>query len=89
MIKYMEEQNDIFIGHNTWFRYEAMSYRLLKNYRLNYHIIPSSSVIIPGHTVAMSSYAGTIAAKMQSVVCTDLELHFGGNFPKLHLFLGF
>ena len=89
MIKYMKEQNDIFMGHNTWFRYEAMSYRLLKNYRLNYHITPSSSVIIPGHTVAMSSYAGMIAAKMQSVVCTDLELHFGGNFPKLHLFLGF
>ena len=58
MIKYMEEKNDIFIGHNTWYRYEAMSYRLLKNYRLNYHVIPSSSVVIPGHTVAMSSYAG-------------------------------
>ena len=67
----MKEQNDIFMGHNTWFRYEAMSYRLLKNYRLNYHITPSSSVIIPGHTVAMSSYAGNTlhsALKMEKIV---------------------
>ena len=39
-----------------------MSYRLLKNYNLNYHLLPNSSTIIPGHTNSMSSYAGVLGS---------------------------
>ena len=60
MIKYMKDMNDIYFAHNAWHMYQAMSYRILKNYKLNYHVLPGSSVLIPGHTIAMSSYAGTV-----------------------------
>ena len=58
IIKFLEEERDILIGHNTWHEYRAMSYRILKNYNFNYHILPGSSTLVPGHTIAMSSYAG-------------------------------
>ena len=60
MIKYMKDMNDIYFAHNAWHMYQAMSYRILKNYKFNYHVLPGSSVLIPGHTIAMSSYAGTV-----------------------------
>ena len=62
LIKFLEEKRDIFFGHNTWHEYRAMSYRILKNYNLNVHVLPDSSDRIPGHTIAMSSYAGSIAS---------------------------
>merc|ERR1711994_69939 len=37
-----------------------MGYRFLKKYNLNYHLTPGSSIVVPGHTATMSSYAGTI-----------------------------
>ena len=60
MIKYIKDMNDIYFAHNTWHVYQAMSYKMLKNYKFNYHVLPGSSVLIPGHTIAMSSYAGTV-----------------------------
>ena len=62
IIKFLEDQKDILIGHNTWHEYRALAFKMLKNYRLNYHVLPGSSRLIPGHTIAMSSYAGTIAS---------------------------
>ena len=58
----MEDHKDIFLGHNTWLDYESMSYRILKNYNLNYHVLPDSPKVIPGHTVSMSSYGGCLAS---------------------------
>ena len=34
--------------------------RFLKKYQLNYHVLPSSHDLVPGHTATMSSYSGTI-----------------------------
>lgn len=58
IIKFLEDQKDILVAHNTWHIYQAMSYKFLKNYDLNYHVLPGSSSVIPGHKIAMSSYAG-------------------------------
>ena len=58
VIKFLEDQRDILFAHNTWHEYRAMSYRFLKNYNLNFHVEPGSTTLIPGHTIAMSSYAG-------------------------------
>ena len=59
IIKFLEDKKDILFGHNTWHEYRAMSYRILKNYNLNFHVLPGNSQVVPGHTIAMSSYAGT------------------------------
>ena len=63
IIKFLEDQKDILFAHNTWHEYRAMSYRFLKNYDLNYHVLPGSSSVIPGHKIAMSSYAGDTFVK--------------------------
>ena len=39
--------------------FHQMSFRILKNYKLNYHILPDSSELVPGNQISMSSYAGT------------------------------
>ena len=62
LIKFLESNRDILFGHNTWHEYRAMAYRILKNYNLNLHVLPGSTDVIPGHTIAMSSYAGSIAS---------------------------
>ena len=36
--------------------------RLLKRYNLNYHRVSGGGELVPGHTVTMSSYPGTIAS---------------------------
>ena len=62
IIKYLKDKKDIVLGHNTWLDYASMSYRILKNYNLNYHLLPNSSTVIPGHTNSMSSYAGVLGS---------------------------
>jgi hypothetical protein len=62
IIKYLDEKKDILFGHNTWHVYQAMSYKFLKNYQLNFHVVPGSPDVIPGHTISMSSYAGSLAS---------------------------
>ena len=62
LIKYVKENNDIVFAHNAWHEYRAMAYRVLKNYKLNYHILPDSSDLIPGNVISMSSYAGYAAS---------------------------
>lgn len=34
--------------------------RFLKKYNLNYHLLPDSPELVPGHTLTMSSYTATI-----------------------------
>jgi len=60
LIKHLPEQADLYVSHNTWHEYRAMGYRFLKKYNLNYHVLPGSKDLVPGHTASMSSYTGTI-----------------------------
>ena len=50
-----------------------MAYRVLKNYKFNYHILPESSELIPGSTISMSSYAG-IAVSLDDFYLTSSGL---------------
>ena len=45
----------IFQFHGNFF---SSHRRVLKNYNFNYHLLPGSKATVPGHTIAMSSYAG-------------------------------
>ena len=49
---------EVFIGHATWHVYESLDYRVVKRYNLNYHQVTGD--LVPGHTIAMSSYAGIL-----------------------------
>lgn len=60
LVKYLEGQQELFVGHNAWHEYRAMEYRFLKKYNLNYHLLPASEKVVPGHTATMSSYAGSL-----------------------------
>jgi len=59
IIKHLPEAGDLYVGHNTWHEYAAMGYRVLKKYNMPFRLTGSSSETVPGHTVSMSSYAGT------------------------------
>ena len=60
LIKHLPQLRDLYVGHNTWHEYSAMGYRFLKKYKFNYHLLEESDEVIPGHTMTMSSYAGTV-----------------------------
>jgi len=60
LIKYLPEENDVLVAHNTWHEYRAMTYKVIKRYELNYH--SAMGELIPGHTTSMSSYAGSVAS---------------------------
>ena len=49
---------EVLVGHATWHVFESLSYKMVKRYNLNYHT--AAGDIVPGHTIAMSSYAGNI-----------------------------
>ena len=49
---------EVLAGHATWHVYESLPYRMVKRYNLNYHLVTGG--LVPGHTIAMSSYAGTL-----------------------------
>jgi len=49
---------EVLTGHATWHVYESLPYRMVKRYNLNYHEVTGE--LVPGHTIAMSSYAGTL-----------------------------
>jgi len=49
---------DVVMGHATWHVYESLAYKMIKRYNLNYHT--AAGDLVPGHTIAMSSYAGNI-----------------------------
>jgi len=49
---------EVLTGHATWHVYESLPYRMVKRYNLNYHQVTGD--LVPGHTIAMTSYAGTL-----------------------------
>ena len=50
----------MYVGHNAWHEYIAMSYRVLKKYNLPYRILSDTEERVAAETATMSSYAGTI-----------------------------
>ena len=63
IIKHLPEKEDVYLAHNAWHEYRAMTYRVLKKYNLNYHTLPHQTGregLVPGNTLTMSSYIGTI-----------------------------
>ncbi len=73
LIKHMKEQGDVYLGHNSWHEYRAMTYRVLKRYSLNYHTLPGGNEVVPGHTLTMSSYIGTILS-LDDFLLTSAQL---------------
>eukprot|EP00092_Neocalanus_flemingeri_P103749 GFUD01132792.1.p1 GENE.GFUD01132792.1~~GFUD01132792.1.p1 ORF type:complete len:465 (+),score=101.42 GFUD01132792.1:343-1737(+) len=98
LIKHLPDQADLYVSHNTWHEYRAMGYRFLKKYQLNYHVLPGSKEIVPGHTATMSSYAGTILSLddfvtlSSGLVSTETSLFvynsslFGASDPREQVF---
>ena len=50
----------MYVAHNTWHEYIAMSYRVLKKYNLPYRLLSGSEERVAAETATMSSYVGTI-----------------------------
>lgn len=48
LIKYVAEQRDIYVAHDTWSTYNSML-RIVKRYKFGFHLNPTSqSSLIPG-----------------------------------------
>merc|ERR1719500_1459861 len=60
LIKHLPEQNEMYVAHNTWHEYTAMSYRVLKKYNLPYRRLAGAEERVAAETATMSSYVGTI-----------------------------
>eukprot|EP00092_Neocalanus_flemingeri_P103747 GFUD01132790.1.p1 GENE.GFUD01132790.1~~GFUD01132790.1.p1 ORF type:complete len:586 (+),score=132.83 GFUD01132790.1:1-1758(+) len=98
LIKHLPDQADLYVSHNTWHEYRAMGYRFLKKYQLNYHVLPGSKEIVPGHTATMSSFSGTILSLddfvtlSSGLVTTETSLFvynsslFGASDPRAQVF---
>ncbi|XP_014670950.1 PREDICTED: putative phospholipase B-like 2 isoform X2 [Priapulus caudatus] len=60
LIKLLPGNKDLYFAHDSWSTYQSML-RILKKYNFQYHSLPQKgSDIVPGHTMSMSSYPGTI-----------------------------
>jgi len=60
LIKHLPEQNEMYVAHNTWHEYTAMSYKALKKYNLPYRRLAGNEERVAAETATMSSYVGTI-----------------------------
>ena len=60
LIKHLPEQDEMYVAHNTWHEYTAMSYRVLKKYNLPYRRLAKTEERVAAETATMSSYVGTI-----------------------------
>ena len=60
LIKHLPEQEEMYVAHNTWHEYTAMSYKMLKKYSLPYRRLANNEERVAGETATMSSYVGTI-----------------------------
>ena len=60
MVKVAGEE--VLVGHATWHVYESLGFKMLKRYSLAFHLAGAGAGgrMVPGRTIAMSSYAGTI-----------------------------
>ena len=50
----------MYVAHNAWHEYIAMSYRVLKKYNLPYRRLSGIEERVAAETATMSSYVGTI-----------------------------
>jgi len=60
LIKHLPEQDEMYVAHNTWHEYIAMSYRVLKKYNLPFRLLAGTEERVAAETATMSSYVGTI-----------------------------
>ena len=60
LIKHLPEKDEMYVAHNTWHEYSAMSYRVLKKYNLPYRRLAKTEERVAAETATMSSYVGTI-----------------------------
>jgi hypothetical protein len=58
LIKPLTDGSDLFVGHSTWVSYDYML-RIMKKYKFAFKTIEGQK-LIPGHSVAFSSYPGLI-----------------------------
>lgn len=61
LIKVLPNQQDLLVSHNTWTVYESML-RILKHYKLNYHLNKIDPTVIPGSEISFSSYPGILSS---------------------------
>jgi hypothetical protein len=59
LVKPLADGSDLFVGHSTWIFYEFML-RVMKKYKFAFKSIEDKNQLIPGHSVAFSSYPGVI-----------------------------
>ena len=60
LIKHLPDQDELYVAHNTWHEYTALSYRVLKKYNLPFRRLASSEERVAAETATMSSYVGAI-----------------------------
>ncbi|CAG2110675.1 unnamed protein product, partial [Medioppia subpectinata] len=58
MVKVLPEGSDLYVAHNSWIMYDMML-RVHKQYSFAFKSL-ATGALIPGHSVAMSSYPGLI-----------------------------
>ncbi|CAG2118292.1 unnamed protein product, partial [Medioppia subpectinata] len=58
LVKVLPDGSDLYVAHNTWTTYKSML-RVLKQYSFAFNSLTTGAVI-PGHSVAMSSYPGSV-----------------------------
>lgn len=61
LIKLLPNNQDLYVAHDTWTEYESML-RILKLYKLNYHLNDEDPVIVPGSETSLSSYPGILVS---------------------------
>ena len=60
LIKHLPDQDEMYVAHNTWHEYTAMSYKALKKYNLPFRRLAGNEERVAAETATMSSYVGTI-----------------------------
>ena len=60
LIKHLPEQDEMYVAHNAWHEYIAMSYRVLKKYNLPFRLLAGTEERVAAEMATMSSYVGTI-----------------------------
>lgn len=59
LIKVLDGNADLYVAHDTWVEFNNML-RILKHYKLNYHLNDIDPTIVPGGESVFSSYPGSI-----------------------------
>jgi hypothetical protein len=59
LVKPLADGRDLYVGHTTWSPYSYML-RIMKKYKFAFRPVENREELIPGHSVAFSSYPGHI-----------------------------